>query len=179
MRSPPRRPIVLSPSPSSPSRPPTTPRGADAEVEARSQTPDPAPAALTLLYDGGCPLCLREVRLLRSRDAGRGRLAFVDIDVPDYDPDAHAGITYRQAMGRIHAIAADGQVLRDLEVFRRAYELVDLGWLYAPTRWPGVAALADAAYGFWASRRLGWTGRADLDTLCRCRQTTAHPTSGR
>ncbi|MFN7898777.1 MAG: thiol-disulfide oxidoreductase DCC family protein [Synechococcaceae cyanobacterium] len=131
---------------------------------------------LTLLYDGGCPLCLREVSLLRRRDGRQGRLAFVDIDAPDYDASRHAGITYRQAMGRIHAIAADGTVLCDLDVFRRAYQLVDLGWLYAPTQWPLLRPLADAAYGFWARRRLGWTGRPELDQLCRDRQACGpHP----
>ena len=54
---------------------------------------------LTLLFDGGCPLCLREVRFLQRRDRDQ-RLAFVDIDAADYDPEAHAGISYRQAMGR-------------------------------------------------------------------------------
>ena len=72
-------------------------------------------ADLTLLYDGGCPLCVREVRWLGRRDrALHGeelRLAFVDIDQPGYDPAAHAGVTYRQAMGRIHAIAADERAI--------------------------------------------------------------------
>jgi predicted DCC family thiol-disulfide oxidoreductase YuxK len=35
--------------------------------------------SLTLLYDGACPLCLREVKFLKRRDL-HGRLAFVDID---------------------------------------------------------------------------------------------------
>ena len=46
------------------------------------------------------------------------------------------GIGYREAMGRIHAVAADGTVLQDVAVFREAYRLIGLGWLYAPTRWP-------------------------------------------
>ena len=41
---------------------------------------------LTILYDGGCPLCLREVRFLQGRDRQAQRLAFVDIDAPTYDP---------------------------------------------------------------------------------------------
>ena len=144
--------------------------------EVAATAPDPPRVSgvepqLTLLYDGGCPLCLREVAWLRRRDGQRGRLAFVDIDASDYDPSRHGGIDYRQAMGRIHAIAADGTVLRDLEVFRRAYQLVDLGWLYAPTRWPGLRPLADAVYDFWARHRLRWTGRPDLDQLCGDRQS--------
>ena len=111
---------------------------------------------LTLLFDGGCPLCVREVRFLRGRDRHQ-RIAFVDIDAPDYDPTAYAGISYRTAMGRIHAFNSNGDVLQDIAVFREAYRLIGLGWLYAPTRWPFVAPLANLAYGFWASRRLQWT----------------------
>jgi predicted DCC family thiol-disulfide oxidoreductase YuxK len=126
-------------------------------------------AELTLLFDGACPLCLREVETLRRRDQGRGRLAFVDVDDPAYDPARHGGITYAEAMGRMHALRADGQVIRDVEVFRQAYGLVGLGWLYAPTRWPLLRPLVDALYGLWARWRLAITGRPSLDTLCRDR----------
>ena len=123
---------------------------------------------LTLLFDGGCPLCVREVRFLRDRDRHQ-RIAFVDIDASEYNPAAYGNISYRMAMGRIHALKPNGDVLQDIAVFREAYRLIGLGWLYAPTRWPLIAPLANLAYGFWASRRLQWTGRADLDTLCRDR----------
>lgn len=130
--------------------------------------------ALTLLFDGGCPLCLREVTALQRRDRrlhpGAHRLAFVDINAADYDPTHHAGISYREAMGRIHAIQADGTVLQDVAVFRAAYRQVGLGWLYAPTTWPLLALLSDQLYGLWARWRLRLTGRPNLDTLCRCRQ---------
>jgi predicted DCC family thiol-disulfide oxidoreductase YuxK len=35
---------------------------------------------IELLYDGKCPLCLREVNFLRQKDAGRGIVSFVDIE---------------------------------------------------------------------------------------------------
>lgn len=130
-------------------------------------------ADLTILYDGGCPLCVREVRFLGDRDLrrhpGAPRLAFVDIDAADYDPAAHGGIGYRQAMGRIHAIGATGEVLQDVEVFRRAYALIGLGWLYAPTGWPLLAPLVNALYAIWASARLRITGRPSLEQLCAVR----------
>ena len=125
---------------------------------------------LTLLFDGACPLCRREVDALRARDGGKGRLGFVDIDAPDYDPAAHGGISYRAAMGRIHAIDADGRVIVDVAAFREAYRLVGLGWLYAPTTWPVLKPVVDGAYRLWASSRLRLTGRADLQTLCAQRQ---------
>ena len=127
-------------------------------------------AALTLLYDGGCPLCLREVRFLQDRDARlhhqAPRLAFVDIDAANYDPQAYSGVSYREAMGRIHGLSRDGTVLRDVAVFREAYRLVGLGWLYAPTDWPLLRPVVDGVYGLWARWRLRITGRPDLDQLC-------------
>lgn len=36
-----------------------------------------------------------------------------------------------QAMERIHAITAEGEVLRDIAVFRRLYQAVGLGWVSA------------------------------------------------
>lgn len=128
---------------------------------------------LRILYDGGCPLCLREVRLLRTRDKQRHGdqhvLAFIDIDSASYDPSAHGGITYRDAMGTIHGLSGDGELLSGVEVFRRAYGLVGLGWIYAPTRWPLVQPLVESLYRLWAQWRLRLTGRPGLEELCRNR----------
>ena len=137
-----------------------------------------SPAAeLTLLFDGGCPLCVREVTFLRQRDQrlhpDAPRLAFVDINQTDYAPADYAGISYRAAMGRIHALRADGRVLRDVEVFREAYRLIELGWLYAPSSWPLIQPLSNAAYGVWARWRLALTRRPSLDQLCQCRVDAA------
>ena len=124
---------------------------------------------LTLLYDGACPLCLREVKFLKRRDL-QGRLAFVDIDQDTYDPAQWKGISYKQAMARIHAIRANGEVLRDVAVFREAYRNIDLGWIYAPTTWPLIGGLIDQIYALWASQRLRITGRENLDQLCNCKK---------
>ena len=123
-------------------------------------------STLTLLYDGACPLCLREVRALRAMDADRCGICFIDIDSSDYDPAAHKGISYREAMGRMHAITGDGRVIKDVAAFREAYRLVGMGWLYAPTTWPIIAPLVDYIYRLWAHWRLRLTGREDLQTLC-------------
>ena len=64
---------------------------------------------LKLLYDGDCPLCMREVNMLRRRDTA-GRIEFVDIASPEYDPVANAGISFELAMERIHAVLPDGTV---------------------------------------------------------------------
>jgi predicted DCC family thiol-disulfide oxidoreductase YuxK len=126
---------------------------------------------IKLLYDGECPLCMREVNFLRRRDRGRGLVAFVDIAAPDYDPAANGGVDFATAMGRIHAVRADGQVLKNVEVFRQIYQVLGLGWVYAATRGPVIGPVVDRIYDFWADRRLAWTGRPDLATLVAQRQT--------
>ena len=97
-------------------------------------------------------------------------ISFVDIDSSSYNPESFAGISYRQAMGRIHAITSSGEVLKDVRVFREAYRLVGLGWVYAPTTWPVLGPLIDNLYGLWARSRLLFTSRPSLDQLCKQRQ---------
>ena len=97
-------------------------------------------------------------------------MAFVDIDAPDYRAEENGGVDFETAMGRIHAVLADGTVIRNVEVFRQIYSVLGIGWLYAPTKWPVVGPLVDKLYDFWADRRLAWTGRPPLETLVAERQ---------
>ncbi len=120
---------------------------------------------IKLLYDGECPLCLREVNFLQKRDAGRGLVQFVDIADDNYQPENQGGIDFETAMGRIHGVLPDGTVVKDIEVFRRVYEALGMGWVYAVTKLPIVGAIADWIYGLWADRRLALTGRPDLKTI--------------
>ena len=64
----------------------------------------------------GCPLCMREVNMLRRRDEGQGKILFVDIDSPEYSPAENAGITFEQGMANIHGILPDGRVITNVEV---------------------------------------------------------------
>ncbi|KAJ4842502.1 hypothetical protein Tsubulata_041103 [Turnera subulata] len=89
---------------------------------------------IKMLYDGDCPLCMREV------------------------------------MGRIHAILSDGTVVTDVEAFRRLYEQVGLGWVYAITKYKPVAILADSVYSVWAKYRLQITGRPPLEEILEARK---------
>jgi predicted DCC family thiol-disulfide oxidoreductase YuxK len=142
----------------------TPPSATSVSTEALTDAP-PSPWEIALLYDGECPLCLREVNFLKAKDGGRGRVKFVDISADDYSPEEYGGVSFEVAMGRIHAVLPNGQVIQNVEVFRRTYEILGMGWIYAMTRLPIVGAIADWLYGLWAERRLAWTGRPDLATL--------------
>ncbi len=127
------------------------------------------PKKLVLLFDGGCPLCQREVSFLRSRDS-LARISFVDIDSPEYNPELYSGISYREAMGTIHAITSSGEVLTGVRVFREVYRLVGLAWIYAPTSWPVFGPLIEEVYRLWAGWRLRLTRRPSLEQLCKSRE---------
>lgn len=124
---------------------------------------------IKLLYDGECPLCVREVNFLRKRDGGRGIVNFVDIADRDYNPEANAGVDFATAMGRIHGILPDGTVIKNVEVFRRVYEELGMGWVYAITKLPVMGKIADILYGFWADWRLQLTGRPSLSEIVATR----------
>ena len=114
---------------------------------------------ITILLDGDCPLCSRERALLQRLDRGRGEIDFEDIAAPDFDPARH-GIDLDTAMARIHGVLPGGELIEGVEVFRRAYEAIGLGWLVAPSRWPGLRTICDWAYRVFARNRLRITGRA-------------------
>ncbi|CAA2950103.1 Hypothetical predicted protein [Olea europaea subsp. europaea] len=125
---------------------------------------------IKMLYDGECPLCMREVNMLRERNKSYGTIKFVDISSEEYTPEENEGLDYKTVMGRIHAIQSDGTVVTDIEAFRKLYEAVDLGWVYAITKYEPVATIADAVYGVWAKYRLQVTGRPPLEEVLEARR---------
>ncbi|XP_045816649.1 uncharacterized protein At5g50100, chloroplastic [Trifolium pratense] len=125
---------------------------------------------IKMLYDGDCPLCMREVNMLRERNKSYGTIKFVDIGSDDYSPQENQGLDYQTAMGRIHAILSDGTVVTDVEAFRRLYEEVGLGWVYAVTKYEPIAKIADSVYGFWAKYRLQVTGRPPMEEILEARK---------
>lgn len=145
-----------------PSSTPTTPHSAQTNPSPNWQ--------IKLLYDSACPLCMREVNFLQKRDAGRGLVEFVDIAAADYSAAENGGVDFETAMGRIHAVLPDGTVIQNVEVFRRVYEILGMGWVYAITKLPILGAIADFLYGIWADWRLQLTGRPDLATIVANRQ---------
>jgi len=119
--------------------------------------------AVNLLYDSECPVCMAEVSFLRSHDP-HGVLLFTDIAKPDYDPTQpqNGGVPYEDAMERIHAVTKEGEVVAGVEVFRRTYGAIGLGWLFAISKIPIVGSVADGVYDTWALNRLRITGRPEV-----------------
>ena len=119
---------------------------------------------LTFLYDGDCPLCLKETRFLKSKDT-RKFINFVDIS-NNYMPENFKNISYKQAMTNLHGILGTGEIIFGVDVLAYSYELVGLGWIYIPTKLPILSDFIRFLYKYWARYRLKLTGRDNLEKIC-------------
>ena len=119
---------------------------------------------LTFLYDGGCPLCLRETNFLKKKDTKKF-IKFVDIS-NNYFPENFKNISYEQAMDNLHGIIASGEIIFGIDVLAYSYELVGLGWIYFPTKLPILSDFIRFLYKYWAKYRLKLTGRDNLEKIC-------------
>lgn len=126
-------------------------------------TPFPSSVpAVEVFFDGDCPLCTREVAMVRRLDR-KARVRFTDIAAPEFDAGT-IGRTQEDLMARIQGRLPDGSFIEGVEVFRRMYAATGLGALVAVTRIPGISHALDAGYRWFARNRLRLTGRCNTDT---------------
>ena len=128
---------------------------------------------IEVYYDGACPMCAREIAMLRRLDRA-GRIRFVDIAAPGFDAGT-VGVSQEALMARIHGRLPDGTLIDGVEVFRRLYTAVGFGPAVALTRLPGVAQLLDATYAGFARRRVRLGGRCDAQTCTPSRTPADTP----
>lgn len=107
--------------------------------------------ALTIFYDGYCPLCKLEMDKLRQLDK-RQDIAFVDIQELTFHAQ-YPDLNKHTLNARIHGYLADGSLISGLDVTYLAWKLVGKGWVYAPLRWPMIKWFADIAYNLFAKHR--------------------------
>jgi predicted DCC family thiol-disulfide oxidoreductase YuxK len=128
-----------------------------------------------VFHDGDCPLCAREMAMLRRRDR-QGRILFTDIAAADFDAES-VGVPWQALMDRIHGRLTDGTVIEGVEVFRRLYAAVGFSSWVAVTRLPGISQALEVAYRLFARYRLSLTGRC-TDGTCHLRRRTPQTPSG-
>lgn len=118
--------------------------------------------AVEVFYDGECPLCLREIKMLRFLDR-KDRIQFTDIAAPDFNAAEYKKTTV-QFMDEIHGRLPDGRWIIGVEVFRQLYAAVGFRLLVWPTRLPGVSHALHFGYRAFAKNRLRLTGRCTNQT---------------
>ena len=118
---------------------------------------------IKLLYDGACPICRREVQWLRQHDR-KGRLALEDLSRPNFDPSFY-GLTRDEASAALHAVLANGEIVRGIDAVAEAYRAVGLGWVATMIRLPVAHTFFKGLYRIFARNRL-WLGQL-LTGACR------------
>ena len=102
-------------------------------------------------FDQKCPLCKREIDMIRRKDK-RGRLKLIDISDPQFDSSSTAK-TLDELMREIHGRYADGTMITGVEVFREIYTRLNFGMLVSATRWPLIGPMMNAGYRWFAGMR--------------------------
>ncbi len=110
-------------------------------------------ADLQVYYDGGCPVCTREIAFYRSRP---GAERFEWVDVTRSDAELGPGLTPQAALARMHVRTASGTLLSGAAAFAAMWRTMQgfewLGWLLLI---PPFGTLAEWAYrGFLVARKL-------------------------
>ena len=112
-----------------------------------------------------------EVNFLQKRDIN-DRIMFTDLSSPSYEPADHGNVQFADGMKKLRAVLPDGRVVVGVEVFRKTYEAIGLGWLFALTNVPIIHEIADVLYDIWAENRLRITGRPELAEQLKARAAT-------
>jgi len=104
---------------------------------------------LTVLYDGGCPLCSREIAHYRRLDRTE-RIRWVDITQPEADLDAYR-VTQREAMAVFHVVDRSGEIHKGIYGFLALWdEFPRYRWLAKLFRALHLIPLLEWGYGRFA-----------------------------
>ena len=115
--------------------------------------PSTAPL-LTLYYDGGCPVCTREIGFYRRRP-GAGNIRWIDL-AQCTDGDLGEDLSREAAYARLHARLPDGELLSGARAFAALWQALPAFRLAGrAAALPGVVRALEWGYrGFLRLRRL-------------------------
>lgn len=141
---------------------------------------------LLVFYDGGCPLCSREIafynKINRNSEAN---IAFINLEEisPLSDGDdkmsntsssrlkeltTKYNISVPAAYRRIHALGEDGSVHTSAKALCEIWTRLNYWWILGlfMRKIPGVLPLADSIYEFFAEKRFKWRQQLPSSVAC-------------
>lgn len=125
-------------------------------------TPPKEPPALTVLYDGGCPLCRREIGVYRGL---RTDTPVCYADVSDTTVPLPPGTTREQLLARFHVRDRHGALLSGAAAFLALWAtLPGWRWLARFGRLPGAVWAMERLYRLFLRVRpqlQRWAARLD------------------
>jgi demethoxyubiquinone hydroxylase (CLK1/Coq7/Cat5 family) len=102
-------------------------------------------SSLQVFFDGGCPLCSREIDFYRKRD-GADAIEWMDVSASVHD-DLAPGLSRSQALRRFHVRTEAGQLLSGAAAFGALWRTMPtFRALGLALRWRPFLRLAETAY---------------------------------
>ncbi len=109
----------------------------------------------TVFYDGGCPVCSREVQFYRSRE-GAASFAWVDVARAD-EALLGPGLSRDEALARMHVRRADGTLVSGAAAFAEIWRgMPGLRWLGRLLAIPPFGSMAEVCYRLFLRARKLW-----------------------
>jgi predicted DCC family thiol-disulfide oxidoreductase YuxK len=98
----------------------------------------------TVLYDGSCPICSREINQYKKGDP-LAQICWIDVSSATFV--APPGHSKEKLMARFHVIASNGEVVSGAAAFVQLWQQLP-GWKYIAllARLPGVLNLMEFGY---------------------------------
>jgi predicted DCC family thiol-disulfide oxidoreductase YuxK len=113
------------------------------------------PARPTVYFDGGCPVCSREIRFYQRRPGG-GAFAWVDVTRADA-ASLGPGLSREAALARMHVRRADGTLVAGAAAFAELWRgTPGLRWLGRLLAIPPLGVLAELGYRVFLRTRTLW-----------------------
>jgi predicted DCC family thiol-disulfide oxidoreductase YuxK len=103
-----------------------------------------------VFFDGGCPLCKREIDMIRRKDK-RQQLLLTDISAEDFRPPTELSLD--QLMRSIHGKMPTGEYVVGVEVFRQIYRRLGFRKTVNFSKVAGIGFLLNAGYFAFAKLR--------------------------
>lgn len=101
----------------------------------------------TLYYDGQCPLCSHEMRVL-------GRMKSAQLNLVDIHALSELDAPPRkQLLEVLHLRTSDGHWVTGVDASVRAWSSTRVGWLWRILQLPLISPVANSVYARWARRR--------------------------
>jgi predicted DCC family thiol-disulfide oxidoreductase YuxK len=108
---------------------------------------------LKVFFDGGCPICSRELIHLKKRKQ-TGTVEYISFSCSGELEKYTDLFDFQSAMSQIHALDSSGKVLKGVEAFSELYSRVDLQWLAFLLKAPIFNQVFKLGYFFWTKYRL-------------------------
>jgi predicted DCC family thiol-disulfide oxidoreductase YuxK len=114
---------------------------------------------LQVFYDGGCPVCSREIAFYRARPGADG---FEWVDVQRPGESLGTGLSREAALARLHVRLPDGTLLSGAAAFAAMWRnMPGFQWLGRWLQLPPFGALAELGYRIFLRVRRAWRRPGD------------------